>query len=113
MLTIKNIGKIVGMYANGRYIIEAGDYYDHLRKDGKDFFVFKIEKQHDGSEYNDEFDIVLSKARNQNGNYRMFVMGIQRATEVEVSDDYIKSPVELVLAIRNVLVKAQTYYQTS
>jgi len=113
MLKIENIGKIVGMYANGRYIVEAGDYYDRLRKDGKDFFVFKIEKQHNGSEYNSEFDVVLSKGKNENGNYRMFVMGLQRATEVEVSDDYIKAPMELVLAIRNTLVKAQTYYQTS
>ena len=111
MLVIKNIEKIIGMYANGRYISEAGDYYDHLRKDGKEYFVFTIQHQKDASDYNSEHSVVLSKQKNENGNYRMFVMGLQNATEVEVSDDYIKAPMELVLAIRNVLVKTQTYYQ--
>ena len=113
MLVIKNIEKIIGMYANGRYISEAGDYYDHLRKDGKEYFVFTIQHQLDASEYNSEHSVVLSKQKNENGNYRMFVMGLQQTTEVEVRDDYIKTPMELVLAIRNVLVKTQTYYQTN
>ena len=49
MLKIKNIGKIVGMYANGREIIEAGDY-KIPRPDGSEYFVFKIGKQSDGEE---------------------------------------------------------------
>ena len=43
MLKIKNINKIVGLYANGKMIIHADDYTDALRKSGKDYFVFKIE----------------------------------------------------------------------
>lgn len=113
MLKIKNIGNIVGLMANGREIIEAGDYKDCLRKDGRDYLVFKIAKQRDGVDYNKEHDIVLSKGVNENGKYRMFNMGLQLTTEIELHKDNLISATELAVAIRKVLVKTQTYYQTN
>ncbi len=111
MLKIKNINKIVGLYANGKMIIHADDYTDALRKSGKDYFVFKIEGDDgvDGS-YDREHEIVLSKIPNVNGKYDMFNMGLQNVTEIEVTLDEIRIPTELSKCIRNVLVKTQTYY---
>jgi hypothetical protein len=110
MLKIKNIGKIVGMYSNGREIIEAGDY---KVKDGMpDYFVFKIAKQNDGKDYNKEHDIVLRKQPEANGKYYMFRMGLELVTGVVVDFDEIKTPIDICHWIRNVLVKTQTYYQT-
>ena len=113
MLTIKNIDKIVGLLANGREIVEAGDYVDSLRKNGKDYFVFKIARVKDGIDYNKEHDIVLTKETNENGKYCMFNMGLQIRTEIELHKDNLISATELAHSIRNVLVKTQTYYQTN
>jgi hypothetical protein len=111
MLKIKNIQRIMGLYANGRQIIEAGDYRDVLRQNGKDYFVFKIEAIGDYTDYCKEHDIVLSKIPELNGKYRMFNMGLQLVTEIEVSMDEIRIPSELCIRIRNILVKTQTFYQ--
>jgi hypothetical protein len=110
MLKIKNIGRIVGNFANGREIDEAGDYIDTLRPFGKEYFVFRISAQRDGVDYNRGHDIVLSKIPNVNGKYDMFNMGLQNVTEIEVTLDEIRIPTELSKCIRNVLVKTQTYY---
>lgn len=112
MLKIKNIGKIVGMYANGREIIEAGDYNKIPRPDGSEYFVFKIGKQNDGEDYDKEHDIVLKKQPEANGKYYMFRMGLELVTGVVVDFDEIKNPADICHWIRNVLVKTQTYYQT-
>ena len=111
MLKIKNIGKIVGMYANGREIIEAGDY-DVPSKNGSEYFVFKIGKQNDGEDYDKEHDIVLRKQPEANGKYYMFRMGLELVTGVVVDFNEIKNPADICHWIRNVLVKTQTYYQT-
>ena len=111
MLKIKNIGKIVGMYANGREIIEAGDY-DAPSTKGSEYFVFKIGKQSDGKDYNKEHDIVLRKQPEKNGKYYMFRMGLELVTGVAVDFNEIKNPADICHWIRNVLVKTQTYYQT-
>lgn len=113
MLKIKNIGNIVGLLANGREIVEAGDYYDSLRKNGKDYFFFKIARVKDGVDYNKEHDVVLTKEINENGKYRMFNMGLQLTTEIEIGSEHLISATELAHSIRNVLVKTQTYYQTN
>ncbi len=109
MLKIKNINRIIGLYANGREIIYAGDYTDLLRKNGNEYFVFKIEG--DGEDYNKEHEIVLSKIPEVNGKYRMFNMGLQLVTEINVSIDEIRITSELCQCIRNILVKTQTFYQ--
>lgn len=112
MLKIKNIGKIVGMYSNGREIIEAGDY-KASRPDGSEYFVFKIGKQNDGEDYNKEQEIVLRKQPEANGKYYMFRMGLELVTGVVVDFDEIKNPADICYWIRNVLVKTQSYYQTN
>ncbi len=111
MLKIKNINRIIGLYANGREIIYAGDYIDSLRKNGNEYFVFKISKQRDGQDYNKEHEIVLSKSKNENGKYRMFNMGLQLCTEIEIENENLISASELAIAIRRILVKTQTFYQ--
>ncbi len=109
MLKIKNINRIIGLYANGKKIIHAGDYSDTIRPTGKEYFVFKIEG--DGEDYNKEHEIVLSKIPEVNGTYRMFNMGLQLVTEINVSIDEIRITSELCQCIRNILVKTQTFYQ--
>lgn len=101
------------MQANGREIVKAGDYIDHLRKLGHEYYFFKIQKQGDGVDYNWEHDIVLTKQKDPDGKYHMFNMGLQRATEIEVDIKSFNLPTEFCIAIRNVLVKTQTYYQNN
>jgi hypothetical protein len=114
MLKIKNIEKIVGMYANGREIVEAGDYGDNtLRKIWHVYYFFKIQKQGDSGDYNKEHDIVLTKQRGPDGKYRMFNMGLQRATEIEVDMKNINQPQDFCIAIRNILIKTQTFYKNN
>jgi len=113
MLKIENIEKILNMYANGRLIVETGDYRDSLRKLGYEYYFFKIENQGDCVDYNKEHDIVLTKQKGTDGKYRMFNMGLQRVTEIEVNYTDITSVQNLCHCIRNILVKTQTYYQTS
>ena len=113
MLKIKNIGQIVGMLAGDRIIIEAGDYRDVLRKTGKEYFVFKIGARRDGNDYNKEHDIVLAKIPEINGKYRMFNMGLQIATQIELNLSEMQTPDELCLLIRDVLEKTLIFYQTN
>jgi hypothetical protein len=112
MLKIKNIEKIVGMQANGRLIVKAGDYdINIIRKLEHEYYFFKIQKQGDGVDYNGEHDIVLTKHKSSDGKYRMFNMGLQRATEIEVDVKSFNMAANFCVPIRNVLVKTQTYYQ--
>ena len=111
MLKIENINRIIGMHVNGRVIIGAGDYIDSLRKTGKDYFVFRIERQNGNSGYDREHEIVLSRRKNVNGRYDMFNMGLQITTNVEIDVNQIRKATDLAFSIRNVLVKTQTYYQ--
>jgi hypothetical protein len=113
MLKIKNIGQIVGMLAGDRIIIEAGDYRDVLRKTGKEYFVFKIGARRDGNDYNKEHNIVLAKVAELNGKYRMFNMGLQVATEIQLNLSEMQTPDELCLLIRDVLEKTLIFYQTN
>ena len=110
MLKIENIGRIVGMSVLGRPIVEAGDYSDSLRPNGDTYFVFRIEKQNDGKDYNKAHDIVLSKKVDLTGKYYMFNMGLEMTTGIHIDINDIKKPNELAYKIRNVLVKTQTYY---
>lgn len=112
MLKIKNIGRIVGMTADGRRIAEAGDYRDLFRTTGRELFVFKIDPCGDRKEYNREISIVLHKEPDINGKYYMFNMGLERVTGLYVTKDEISNPVHLSNKIREVLEKTKHFYNT-
>jgi len=113
MLKIQNIKNIVGMIANNRTIIAAGDYDDTLTKSTHTYFVFKIAEQYDGQKYNKHHDIVLSKEVDETGNYYMFNMGLERVTGIHISKYELKDAADFAGYIKKVLVKTEKYYQTN
>ena len=112
MLKIQNIKNIVGMIANNRTIIAAGDYDDSLTKNTNRYFVFKIAEQYDAEKYNKQHDIVLTKEVDETGNYYMFNMGLERVTGIHISKDELKDAADFAGYIKKVLVKTQDFYQT-
>ena len=97
------------MYACGRRINEAGDY--RVKVNGtSDYFVFKIQKQNDGKEYNQSHDVVLRKTPESDDKYYMFRMGLECVTGVYVDKNELINPMDVCHAIQNVLVKTQTYF---
>lgn len=113
MLKIQNIHRIVGMIANNRSIIAAGDYDDSLTKSTDRYFVFKIAEQYDGKEYNRHHDIVLRKEVDETGNYYMFNMGLELVTGIHIPKYNMRNPADFAVFIKKVLVKTEKYYQTN
>ena len=111
MLKIQNIKNIIGMSANGREIIEAGDYHDSLAKSTDTYFIFKIAEQYDGQKYNKHHDIVLTKEVDETGNYYMFNMGLERVTGIHVPKYNMRNPADFAVFIKKVLVKTENFYQ--
>ena len=112
MLKIQNIERIVGMLANGRYIAAAGNYGDTGNISSKEKFVFVIQDQNDGKEYDKQHYIVLEKNIAQNGKYYMFNMGLERVTGIHVPKYHMRNPADFAVYIKKVLVKTEDYYQT-
>lgn len=114
MLEIKNITRIYGMSCNGRQVAYAGARKDGLGINKVSYYVFHFRAIGDGKEYNREQDIMLAREKNKNGKYEMFCMGLQLATEIEISSSRLKSPVLLAEQIRDVLITTEKWYnQTS
>ena len=111
MLKIQNIKNIVGMIANNRTIIAAGDYDDRLEPNK--YFVFKIAEQYDAEKYNKHHDIVLTKEVDETGDYYMFNMGLERVTGIHVPKYHMRNPADFAVFISKVLRKTESYYQTS
>lgn len=109
MLKIENIDKVVGSNANGRKVIYAGDYVNNFAK-GDVYYLFKIEKNATGLDYNKEHDIVLNKTAVAPGKYYMYNMGLEIATAILVDIKDMKTAADLNFLIRNVLIKTQQYY---
>ena len=112
MLKIQNIKNIVGMTANGRNIIAAGDYDDTLAKSNSTYFVFKIAEQYDAEKCNKHHDIVLTKEVDETGNYYMFNMGLERVTGIHVPKYHMRNPADFAVFISRVLRKTESYYET-
>ena len=113
MLKIQNIHRIVGMIANNRSIIAAGDYDDSLTKSTDRYFVFKIAEQYDAEKYNKHHDIVLTKEVDETGDYYMFNMGLERVTGIHVPKNHMRNPADFAVYIKKVLVKTEHFYQTN
>jgi len=109
MLNIENIGSIVGMFTNGRQIIEAGEW-KHEKFDKQIYYVFKIAAEGNGVDYNRAHDIVLARKKGANGSYQMFNMGLEAKTTVDVYFESIKKMTDLNFFIGQCLHKTQTWY---
>lgn len=110
MLKIQNITRIIGMSADGRQVIHAGDYRDRLRKKGNMYFVFRISEVNDGKDYDRSHDIVLSKEVDETGKYYMFNMGLERVTGIYIDKKDVQNPVLVCEGIREVLRKTKQFY---
>ena len=108
MLTIKNIDKIINMTCYGRPIYHVSRYTNALNERA---YVFEFDAILDGKAYNKPQEVHLVRNADNDGNYRLFVMGLQLISEIKVNQYTIKDKQQLVLKISNCLAKVEQYWK--
>jgi len=107
MLTIKNIKQLELNFCHQRGLREITETHNKL---DEQFYCFHFGPISDGNGYNKETEVRLGRDLNQ-GEYQIFVMGLQMATRHFVSIDDIKSKGGLASEISKVLAKAKWWWE--
>ena len=110
MLTIRNIKQIELTFCHSRGLREVTESRDML---GKYYYSFHFGPIGDGKEWNKEIEVRLSRNVDRDGGYRIFVMGLQAATENNILPSDIKNKDGLAREITNVLTKAEYWWKNS
>ena len=108
MLTIKNIKELELNFCHQRGLREITETHNKL---GEQFYSFHFGPISDGEGFNKETEVRLGRNLNQ-GEYQIFVMGLQMATRHFVSINDIKSKGGLASEISKVLAKAEHWWKT-
>lgn len=103
MLTIKNIEKMVGYICDSRTIKEF--YNLHNQKMGYDSYVFAFK---DDAGYPD-YEVYLDRDKNEQGLYRLYVMGWAAVTEIQISNSRLETASDLANSIQKCLAKLANY----
>ncbi len=96
MLTIKNIDKVKYMMCYGRDIYHISNQTNAM---GEQSYVFEFDAIGDAKDYNKPQEVHLIRNADNDGNYRLFVMGLQLISETKVNQYTIKDKQQLVLKI--------------
>jgi len=107
MLTIKNIKQLELSFCHNRGLREITETQNKM---DDYFYCFHFGPISDGEGFNKETEVRLGRNLNQ-GEYQIFVMGLQMATRHFVSIDDIKTKDGLVSEISKVLAKAQWWWE--
>jgi hypothetical protein len=108
MLTIKNIDKVKYMMCYGRDIYHITTTTNKI---GEHAYVFEFDAIGDAKDYNKPQEVHLIRNADNDGNYRLFVMGLQLISEIKVNQYTIKDKQQLVLKISNCLAKVEQYWK--
>jgi hypothetical protein len=108
MLTIKNIDKVKYMMCYGRDIHNISQ---HTNKTNEQSYVFEFEAIGNAEDYNKPQEVHLIRHADEDGNYRLFLMGLQLCTEIRVNQYTIKDKQQLILKISSVLAQAETWWR--
>jgi hypothetical protein len=108
MLTIKNIDKVKYMMCYGRDIYHISNQTNAM---GEQSYVFEFDAIGDAKDYNKPQEVHLVRNADNDGNYRLFVMGLQLISEIKVNQYTIKDKQQLVLKISNCLAKVEQYWK--
>ena len=103
MLTIKNIEKMVGYICDSRTIKEF--YNLHNQRMGYDSYVFVFK---DDAGYPD-CEVYLDRDKNEQGLYKLYVMGWAAATEIQISNSRLETASDLASSIQKCLAKLANY----
>lgn len=106
MLTIKNIDKVIGVEIFDRKLIKTEH---HINATKESYYVFVFDWRGDGKDWNNYQYVHLSRSHNE-GKYRLFVMGLQIATEIELKRIMIEKKPALIAHISQVLEKAEYWW---
>lgn len=110
MLTIKNIDKAIGMMCYGRDIYHISTTTNKVNEQS---YVFEFDAIQDGQVpkgFNKSHEVHLVRHADEDGNYRLFLMGLQLTTEIKVNQYTIKDKQQLILKISSVLAQAETWW---
>lgn len=110
MLTIKNIDKVIGMMCFGRDIYHISNHRNTI---GEESYVFEFDAIEDGqfpNGFNKPQEIHLMRDADADGCYKVFVMGLQLATEDRVTDYNIKDKHGLLVTMSCCLSAAKTWW---
>jgi hypothetical protein len=110
MLTIKNIDKVINMMCYGRDIYHVSTTTNKVNEGA---YVFEFDAIQDGQVpkgFNKPQEVHLVRHADEDGNYRLFLMGLQLATEIRVNQYMIKDKQQLILKISSVLAQAETWW---
>ena len=108
MLTIKNIKQLELNFCHQRGLKWITETQNKL---GENFYCFNFGPISDGEGYNKETEVRLGRDLNQ-GEYQIFVMGLQMATRRFVTIDDVKTKGGLASEISKVLAKAEHWWKT-
>ena len=110
MLTIKNIDKVINMMCYGRDIYHVTTTKNTI---GEQAYVFEFDAIQNGQVpkyYNKSQEVHLVRHADEDGNYRLFLMGLQLATQIKVNQYTIKDKQQLILKISSILAQAETWW---
>jgi len=113
MLTIKNIDKVINMMCYGRDIYHVSTTRNKLAEQS---YVFEFDAIQDGQvpkDYNKSQEVHLVRHADEDGNYRLFLMGLQMTTEIKINQYTIKDKQQLILKISSVLAQAERWWKHS
>jgi hypothetical protein len=108
MLTIKNIKELELNFCHNRGLKRITETQNKL---GENFYCFNFGPISDGKGWNKETEVRLGRNINQ-GEYQIFVMGLQMSSRHFVTIDDIKSKDGLASEISKVLAKAEHWWKT-
>lgn len=80
---------------------------------GESFYAFYFGPIGDGVDWNKSIEVRLSRDADEGGGYRIFVMGLQVATENNILLKDIKTKDGLAWEITTVLAKTKLWWETN
>ena len=109
MLTIKNIEKIVGMEYDGRKLIKVDTDINTLLQSSY-VFVFESVGNRVGWSNQQRVHLVRNPHDRMDGEWSIFVMGLQMATETRLLKSVIENRARMVDAISLCLSKSKDWW---
>ena len=113
MLTIKNIDKVINMMCYGRDIYHVRTTTNKVNEQS---YVFEFDAIQDGQVpkgFNKSQEVHLVRHADEDGNYRLFLMGLQMTTQIKINQYTIKDKQQLILKISSVLAQAERWWEHS
>ena len=111
MLTIKNIEKIIGMEYDGRRLIKVTEHTNTINETAY-VFVFESVGNCKGWSSEQRVHLIRNPHDRMDGEWCIFVMGLQLGTETRLTKPVIQSRAEMVASICICLEKSKKWWSS-